>query len=65
MDKWTETIKVFIHRQYFLHKCIMANTSALWQQAAHTTDYHPLAAQKTADKKKVCFLTKNIGNIFW
>ena len=31
--EWTEAIKKF-----FLYKCITANTSAIWQHAAHTTD---------------------------
>ena len=28
-----------------LYKCLMANTNAIWQRAAHTT-YHLLAAQQ-------------------
>ena len=31
--EWTEAI-----RKYLLYKCITANTSAIWQHAAHTTD---------------------------
>ena len=39
----------------------MANTSAIWQQVAHTTDqnYHLLAAQHEPYKKALP-LTKNI-----
>ena len=33
----------------------MANTSAIWQQAAHTT-YHLLAAQQEPYKKYLSFL---------
>ena len=29
-----------------LHKCITANTSAIWQHAAHTTDQLLLAAKQ-------------------
>ena len=38
---------------YFLmlYKCIMANTSAIWQQAEHTTYYHLLAVQQVSYKK--------------
>ncbi|MCB4752485.1 MAG: hypothetical protein LGB03_06435, partial [Sulfurovum sp.] len=31
--EWTDTIL----NKKMLYKCIMANTSAIWQQAAHTT----------------------------
>ena len=34
-----------------LYKCIMANTSSIWQQAAHTTYHHLLAAQQEPYKK--------------
>ena len=37
---------------FFKYKCMMANTSAIWQQAAHTT-YHLLAVQQEPYKK--CF----------
>ena len=30
----------------------MANFSAIWQQSAHTTHNHPLAAQQEPFKKK-------------
>ena len=29
-----------------LYKCLMANISAIWQRAAHTTDHHLLAVQQ-------------------
>ena len=32
--EWTEAIK----NSKILYKCITANTSVIWQQAAHTTD---------------------------
>ena len=32
--EWTEAIK----NSKILHKCIKANTSVIWQHAAHTTD---------------------------
>ena len=44
--KWTDTILLF----FMLYKCIMANTSAIWQQAAHT-NYHLLGAQQEPYKK--------------
>ena len=45
-----------------LYKCTMANTSAIWQQAA-PTNYHLLAAQQEPYKKAES-LMKNIG-VFW
>ena len=42
-----------------LHKCITANTSAIWQHAAHTTDQLLLAA-KQEPYKKAYLLMKNI-----
>ena len=41
-------------RQYkinFLYKCKMANSSAIWQQAAPTTYHRLLAAQQEPYKK--------------
>ena len=35
--EWTKTIKTKQTEQNYNFKCIMANTSAIWQQAAHTT----------------------------
>ena len=45
-----------------LHKCITANTSAIWQHAAHTTDQLLLAA-KQEPYKKSCLLMKNIEGL--
>ena len=44
-----------------LYKCITANTSVIWQHAAHTTDQlsSPLTA-KQEPYKKAYLLTKNI-----
>ena len=42
-----------------LCKCITANTSAIWQHAAHTTDQLLLAA-KQEPYKKAYLLTNNI-----
>ena len=42
-----------------LYKCITANTSAIWQHAAHTTDQLLIAA-KQEPYKKAYLLTKNI-----
>ena len=33
--EWTDNVK--LKKKKKLYKCIMANTSAIWQQAAHTT----------------------------
>ena len=35
----------------FLYKCITANTSAIWQHTAHTTDQLLLAAKQESYKK--------------
>ena len=51
----TESVKMF----EILCKCITANTSAIWQHAAHTTDQLLLAA-KQEPYKKAYLLTKNI-----
>ena len=46
-------------------KCIMANTGAIWQQAAHITTSHDLlAAQKQPQKKKASSKQK-CPRIFW
>ena len=42
-----------------LYKCRTANTSAIWQHAAHTTDQLLLAA-KQESYKKAYLLMKNI-----
>ena len=47
-----------------LHKCVTANTSVIWQHAAHTTDQLLLAA-KQEPYKKASLLMKNFGRIFW
>ena len=33
-------------KKNFLYKCIMTNTSAIWQQAVHITQHHILAVQR-------------------
>ena len=35
----------------FLYNSIVANTSAIWQQVAHTTNHHLLAVQQKPYKK--------------
>ena len=57
--EWAETKKSGI-----LYKCITANTSAIWQHAAHATDQLLLLDAKQESYKKACLLTKNIGRIF-
>ena len=52
MDKSNKKLQI-------LYKCITANTSAIWQHAAHTTDQFLLAAKQEA-YKKAYLLTKNI-----
>ena len=43
-----------------LYKCITANTSVIWQHAAHTTDKCLLLTAKQEPYKKAYLLTKNI-----
>ena len=40
----------------------MGNTSALWQQAAHTTYQHPAAQQEPYKKAKPLILEKSQDN---
>ena len=54
--EWTEAIK---ENNKKLYKCITANTSAIWQHAAHTTDQLLLPA-KQESYKKAYLLTKNM-----
>ena len=42
----------------FLYKCITANTSAIWQHTAHTTDQLLLAAKQESYKKAYLFTKK-------
>ena len=56
--------------QKTLYKCIMANTSAIWQQAAYinilSTNYHLTAAhQKPYNLQKGLFLNEQCWRIFW
>ena len=51
MDRSNKKLKI-------VYKCITANTSALWQHAAHTTDQLLTAKQEPC--KKAYLLTKNI-----
>ena len=50
-----------------LYKCITANTSATWQQAAHLppTNYHLLAAQQEPYKKQKLTLNEKCLRVFW
>ena len=55
--EWTEAIKNYT----ILYKCITANTSVIWQHAAHTIDQ--LSSPNPAKQepyKKAYLLTKNI-----
>ena len=57
MDRSNKKFKI-------LYKCITANTSVIWQHAAHTTDQLTSPNCKTGaiqkNQKKAYFLTKNI-----
>ena len=55
--EWTEAIQ---NNNKKLYKCVTANTSAVWQHAAHTTDNLLLLAAKQESYKKAYLLTKNI-----
>ena len=54
--EWTEAIK----NSKILYKCITANTSVIWQHAAHTTDQLSSPNAKQETYKKAYLLTKNI-----
>ena len=45
------------------YKCILANTQATWQQAAHTT-YHLQAAEQEPYKRAL-LLMKTVQRTFW
>ena len=45
-----------------LYKCVTANTSAIWQHAAHTTDQLLLLAAKQESYKKPISLRKILKN---
>ena len=53
--------------KFFLtvYKCWTANTSAIWQHAAYTSDQLLLLAAKQEPYKKAYLLTKTIGKICW
>ena len=53
--EWTEATK----NSKILYECITANTSVIWQHAAHTTNCLLLTA-KQEPYKKAYLLTKNI-----
>ena len=53
MDKSNKELKIS-------YKCITANTSAIWQHAAHNTDQLILLAAKQETYKKAYLLMKNI-----
>ena len=55
--EWTEAIT----NQKILYKCLTANTSAIWQHAAHTTDQLTFfLTAKQEPYKKAYLLTKNM-----
>ena len=43
---------------------MMANTSAIWQQAAHTNNQMSSPSCPTGAKQKTDFLMKNVGEFF-
>ena len=47
-----------------VHKCVTANTSAVWQHSAGTPASLLLLAARQEPYKNAYFLTKNIGTIF-
>ena len=44
---------------------MMANTSAIWQQAAHTNNQMSSPSCSTGAKQKTDFLMINVGEFFW
>ena len=48
-----------------LYQCIMANTSAIWQQAAHTTYQLSSPSCSTRAIQKSLTLNKNCLRVFW
>ena len=47
------------------YKCIMANTSAIWQQAAHTTDQLSFPSCSTRAIQKSLTLNEKYLRVFW
>ena len=68
--EWTDTIHIYWEKKKWEKKCILANTSAIWQQAAHTTyqlsspSCSTRAIQKslTLNEKYLSFLEKSQEN---
>ena len=58
MDRYNINFKM-------LYKCIMANTSAIWQQAAHTTDQLSSPSCSTRAIQKSLTLNKKYLKVFW
>ena len=59
--EWTEAIK----KSKILYKCITANTSIIWQHAAHTTDQLSSPNRQTGATQKSLSLNKKYWRIFW
>ena len=57
--EWTDTIT------FFKYKCIMANTSAIWQQAAHTTYQLSSPSCSTRAIQKSLTLNEKYLRVFW
>ena len=55
MDRSNKKFKILL-----LYKCITANTSAIWQHAAHTTNQLTAPSCLTGVIQKVSLLMKNI-----
>ena len=58
MDRQNITLKM-------LYKCIMANTSAIWQQAAHTTYQLSSPSCSTRATPKSLTLNEKYLRVFW
>ena len=58
MDRSNKKFKI-------LYKCITANTSAIWQHAAHTIDQHTSPSCQTGVIQKSLSLNENYWRIFW
>ena len=59
--EWTEAIK----NSKILYKCITANTSVIWQHAAHTTDQLSSPNCWTGAIQKSLSLNEKYWRIFW
>ena len=50
---------------FFIYKCVMANTSAIWQQAAHTTYQLSSPSCSTRAIQKSPTLNEKYLRVFW